>query len=157
MASDLQQRIVQEAISWEGTPWQKATRVKGRGADCLNFCAGVFQNVGVLKEVPTREYPYRWWQDPEADLVTEGVLEGIQHLHDGYGCLIVPEGLEPGALVTVGQLPRDPRATHAVLIEEVLPHSIRIIHARQGAGGRIQRTRMPPNWHIVNIFLIRGG
>lgn len=40
--------IVQEALSWEGTPWHHHQGVKGAGVDCVQFLLKVGQAVGAI-------------------------------------------------------------------------------------------------------------
>lgn len=40
--------IVEEALSWEGTPWHHHQKVKGAGVDCVQFLLGVGQAVGAI-------------------------------------------------------------------------------------------------------------
>ncbi len=41
-------RIVAEARSWLGTPFQHQARLKGVGVDCIQLCIGVGEATGVL-------------------------------------------------------------------------------------------------------------
>ncbi len=52
--------VVTEALSWLGTPWVHAARIKGAGVDCGQFLADVFERAGVVGYVPTPEYPQDW-------------------------------------------------------------------------------------------------
>jgi cell wall-associated NlpC family hydrolase len=42
------QRVVDEAVSWIGTPYHPQGRVKGAGVDCLTFLACVYGAVGII-------------------------------------------------------------------------------------------------------------
>jgi len=42
------QMIVDEALTWEGTPYAHQGRLKGIGCDCVGLVLGVLQNVGVF-------------------------------------------------------------------------------------------------------------
>jgi len=52
--------VVTEALSWLGTPWVHAARVKGAGVDCGQFLADVFERAGVVGYVPTPDYRQDW-------------------------------------------------------------------------------------------------
>lgn len=61
--ADAQQRmaVVDEALTWLGTPYHHLGRVKGAGTDCGQFLAGVYDAAGVIPnpEVPD-DYPHDW-------------------------------------------------------------------------------------------------
>lgn len=52
--------VVAEALSWLGTPWVHAARIKGAGVDCGQFLADVFERAGVVAHVPTPAYAQDW-------------------------------------------------------------------------------------------------
>lgn len=52
--------VVSEALTWIGTPWVHAARVKRGGVDCGQFLADVFERAGVVSYVPTPAYPQDW-------------------------------------------------------------------------------------------------
>ena len=49
--------ILAEALSWKGTPYRKKGRLKGAGADCFTFIAGVMIACGLM--TPEQLPPYR--------------------------------------------------------------------------------------------------
>lgn len=54
------QLIVDEALTWIGTPWHHEACVKGHGVDCANFLAGVYVNVGLIEPFVIERYPPDW-------------------------------------------------------------------------------------------------
>ncbi len=48
--------IVAEALTWLGTPYHPEARLKGVGADCLTFLAGVTENVGLTPHIDLPRY-----------------------------------------------------------------------------------------------------
>jgi cell wall-associated NlpC family hydrolase len=72
-------RVVSEALSWIGTPYRPAQRVKGRdgGADCLTFVIEVFARCGFdtryAREIPF--YPQDWHLHRDDERYMLGVLE----------------------------------------------------------------------------------
>ena len=52
------QTIIQEALTWQGTPFANRARVKGVGTDCAGFLAGVAENARVTGKVNIT--PYSW-------------------------------------------------------------------------------------------------
>jgi cell wall-associated NlpC family hydrolase len=51
---------VQEALTWLGTPYHHAARIKGAGVDCGMFLAEVYEQAGVMPHVVPDEYPPDW-------------------------------------------------------------------------------------------------
>src|ERR1044071_5635711 len=45
------QDIVEEALSWVGTPFAHQQRIKGAGVDCVNFVAEVARATGATPDV----------------------------------------------------------------------------------------------------------
>ncbi len=52
--------VVAEALTWLGTPWRHAARVKGAGVDCGMFLAEVFERAGIAPHVDPGPYPRDW-------------------------------------------------------------------------------------------------
>lgn len=50
--------VVQEAISWEGTPHMHEARVKGAGIDCGTFLLEVFERCGVIEHTEVEHLPH---------------------------------------------------------------------------------------------------
>lgn len=61
------QAIVEEALSWVGTPWAHQQAVKGVGADCAGFLAAVAKATGATPDVAF-EGNYRRREDGRAML-----------------------------------------------------------------------------------------
>lgn len=49
--------VIQEALTWIGTPWRHQARVLGAGVDCGQILAAVFEKAGVLPHVDPGDYP----------------------------------------------------------------------------------------------------
>ncbi len=47
--------VIAEALTWVGTPFHHAARVKGAGVDCLTFLTEVFERAGI---VPRQTLPF---------------------------------------------------------------------------------------------------
>lgn len=71
----IRDRIIEEALTWQRTPWHHRACIKGVGVDCVFFVIGVYNALGITKiangELP--QYP--------ADIMMhrneETVLDGI--------------------------------------------------------------------------------
>jgi cell wall-associated NlpC family hydrolase len=57
-AEDIQREdVVREALSWIGTPFHHAGRVKGAGVDCGQFPLAVFESCGLIPNYVPAHYP----------------------------------------------------------------------------------------------------
>lgn len=54
------QKIIDEAMTWERTPWHHHARVKGVGVDCAQYLIAVFSAVGLIEEFDPGAYPPDW-------------------------------------------------------------------------------------------------
>lgn len=52
--------VVQEAMSWIGTPYHHMGRVKGAGVDCGMLLAEVYERAGVMPRIEPEAYPADW-------------------------------------------------------------------------------------------------
>ena len=52
--------VVQEALTWIGTPYHHAGRVRGAGVDCGMFLAEVYEGAGVMGHIVPEDYPPDW-------------------------------------------------------------------------------------------------
>jgi len=68
------QRVVEEALSWQSTPYHHAARVKGEGVDCLTLLACVWENAGLVPAVTIPYYPKDWMHHRDAERYLEGLL-----------------------------------------------------------------------------------
>jgi cell wall-associated NlpC family hydrolase len=58
--ADERAAVVAEALSWLGTPWAHAQRVKGAGVDCANLVIGVYAGAGLIEAFDPPPYPRDW-------------------------------------------------------------------------------------------------
>lgn len=81
--AEARQAVIDEAMSWVGTPYMSNARVKGLngGVDCLTFVAGVYENAGVIDRLPIPHYPPDWHlnQDAELYLIGKDDTPGMLH------------------------------------------------------------------------------
>jgi cell wall-associated NlpC family hydrolase len=50
------EKIVEEALSWRGTPWHHEARVKGGGVDCGMLLLEVFEKAGLIPRIEPAHY-----------------------------------------------------------------------------------------------------
>jgi NlpC/P60 family putative phage cell wall peptidase len=74
-ANALRQGVVAEAVSWIGTPFHHAARVKGHGVDCLMLLAEVYERAGVSAHVTPPFYVPDWHLHRDAERYMEGLLQ----------------------------------------------------------------------------------
>lgn len=54
------QRVVDEALTWMGTPYHHMARVKGEGVDCGQLLAAVYEHAGLVPHIDPGSYPHDW-------------------------------------------------------------------------------------------------
>jgi cell wall-associated NlpC family hydrolase len=74
--------VVQEALSWQGTPYHHLGRVKGAGVDCGQLLAAVFEAAGLTPNIDPGEYP-RDWNLHRGDERYLGIVETYAHRIEG--------------------------------------------------------------------------
>jgi cell wall-associated NlpC family hydrolase len=79
--SDLRstERVVQEALSWVGTPYIPHAQVKGSGCDCATILVGVYSNAGVIDPFKLTDkvgvYPVEWNLHRDEERYLEAIYE----------------------------------------------------------------------------------
>jgi len=58
--SDARQAVIAEAVTWIGTPFHHAARVKGAGVDCLMLLAEVYERAGAAPHIEPPFYVPDW-------------------------------------------------------------------------------------------------
>lgn len=57
---DERKRLVDEALTWLGTPYHHTGRVKGGGTDCGMLILQAFINTGLIADTEVEYYPIDW-------------------------------------------------------------------------------------------------
>lgn len=70
----LRQAIVQEALTWQGTPYHHQARIKGVGVDCVMLLCEVYQAVGLLDPMDPRPYSSQWHLHHHEERYLNGIL-----------------------------------------------------------------------------------
>jgi len=81
--------VVAEAVSWIGTPFHHAARVKGAGVDCLMLLAEVYERAGISAHIEPPFYVPDWHLHRDAERYMEGLLHYAQPIAGP------PQGPEP--------------------------------------------------------------
>lgn len=76
------QKVVNEALSWLGTPYHHAGRVKGSGVDCFTLVVAAYQDSGMIEKRPTPKYAQTWHVHRNEELYLKGVLEYCDEITD---------------------------------------------------------------------------
>ncbi|RFC68752.1 MULTISPECIES: NlpC/P60 family protein [Mesorhizobium] len=125
----IQDRIIAEALSWEGTPYRHQACRKHVGCDCLGLVRGVWREVyGCEAEIPDAYAP-DW-----AEAGGEEALIDAARRH-----CIERDAPEPGDLILFRWRPNLP-AKHAGIL---VAHD-RFIHAYQG--NAVTVSSLVPQW-----------
>lgn len=114
--------IQKAANSWIGTPFQAHARVKGAGVDCVNLAAAIYQEAGLIDEIP--EFP-RYSMDGGKHLA-KSTLSAVLATIPGFQQVDL-ESIYPGALLVFAL----GRVTHHI---GVALDERRFVHALQGPG-----------------------
>jgi NlpC/P60 family putative phage cell wall peptidase len=69
----MREAVVREAVSWIGTPFHHAARVKGAGVDCLMLLAEVYERAGVIPHIEPPFYVPDWHLHRDAERYLEGL------------------------------------------------------------------------------------
>jgi NlpC/P60 family putative phage cell wall peptidase len=115
--------LIDEALSWVGTPYRTHQSCKGAGADCGGFCYGVWRNVGLL---PANALPQRLSSQWYLHRTDEIIVRGLQ----AHGAVEIPlDEAKPGDVLTFQYgraqshmaflLPRD-RIVHSYAYKNVI-------------------------------------
>jgi cell wall-associated NlpC family hydrolase len=75
MDAQTRQRVVAEALSWQGTPYAHNQATKGRAADCALFPLAVYQAAGVLGTVDVPRYSAQWYLHKDEEIYLQKVIE----------------------------------------------------------------------------------
>lgn len=117
----LREQVVEEALTWLGTPYHHLACLKGVGVDCGRFLEGVGKVLGVI---PASFTP--------ATYSPQHHLHRREEVYRDYflrmGCTIVPwEDMTPGVMITF-------RLGHVVSHSGIYMPNNQIIHAIAGRG-----------------------
>ncbi len=66
--------MIVEALTWIGTPYHHAARVKGAGVDCLTFIAEVYERVGIVPHQQIPFYRPDFFRHSKEETYLEGLL-----------------------------------------------------------------------------------
>lgn len=61
------EEVVNEALTWEGTPYHHHGRIKGVGVDCAQLPAAVYEAVGLIPHVNPK-YSEQWMMSRDEEL-----------------------------------------------------------------------------------------
>jgi NlpC/P60 family putative phage cell wall peptidase len=123
MSPGLEQRVVEAARGWLGTPYHHAADIKGVGVDCAMIIVRVFADLGLIPQFDPRPYPPDWHLHRGAERYLGWVRKYADPVRPG-------EPIRPGDLVMF----RFARAvSHGGIVETIEPETI-MIHADRDAG-----------------------
>lgn len=137
--------IVNEALTWEGTPWHHHQRVKGAGVDCVQFLFAVGQSVGAIP-LDTKIENY------------EPIARGsflVRHLNQWLEPVVPPNKTNAQGNVLLFNMAG--LETHVgILLEDVLDRPQYFIHAC-ARRKKVVRTPLLRYWGMVKrIYQVPG-
>lgn len=140
-------RILAEARSWIGTPYQHQASVKGAGADCLGLLRGIWR--ALCGEEPEQIPPYTAdWAEPSHE---EVLFAGAQRLLCRKG---ITEAA-PGDVLLFRM--RDGGIAKHLGIQSVIAAHPKFIHAYSGHGVVESPLSLPWQRRIVARFVFPVG
>jgi cell wall-associated NlpC family hydrolase len=74
MTDELRAAVLREAVSWIGTPFHHAARVKDEGVDCLMLLAEIYERAGICHRIEPPFYVPDWHLHRDAERYMEGLL-----------------------------------------------------------------------------------
>jgi len=80
MSDEQRSRVVQEALTWDGTPYHHQARIKGVGVDCGQLLAAVYEDAGVLPHIETGDYPGDWMLHRDEERYLSFVMQYAQEV-----------------------------------------------------------------------------
>lgn len=110
--------VVQQALSWLGTPWHHAAELKGVGVDCAHLLIAVYGGLSLV-DVPPIEYAPDWFLHGSKDLLREWVAR--------YCTEVTTPARGDIALYCYGRF-----ASHAGIVVATDP--LELVHAFRGRG-----------------------
>lgn len=133
--------IVQETLTWVGTPYHHQARIKGIGVDCAQLLVGVAHSTGRLSDEDLKKIPMNYsveWNYHNREEVMLGILQDM-------GCTPVVGIPEPGDIIAfkIGR-------AHGHL--GIIVTSTEFVHAElQGSekgseNGKVVRVHMAGEW-----------
>lgn len=117
------EKVVSEARTWLGTPYQHQASLRGVGCDCLGLVRGVWRALhGPEREAPP---PYRpdWAELSDDEPLLEGLARSL--------AAIAPSTARPGD-VLVFRMAAGVAAKHCAILSALTPTGARMIHAYWG-------------------------
>jgi cell wall-associated NlpC family hydrolase len=86
-------QVVQEALTWLGTPYHHHARVKGVGVDCAQLLCAVYEACGCVPHIDPGNYAHDWHLH-RGEEVFIGWLEkaGAREVHSHGGVVVYGSG-----------------------------------------------------------------
>ncbi|PLW76952.1 NlpC/P60 family protein [Cohaesibacter celericrescens] len=113
-------QIIEEAMSWQGTPYKHQASCKGAGCDCLGLIRGVYRCFWAEPELPPSYSP---------DWADAGGEETFANAANRYLQPIEIEHLQAGNVMLFRY-----RANHPAKHAGILINADRFLHAQHGSG-----------------------
>lgn len=83
MTPQERQNVVDEAISWIGTPYHHHGRIKGVGVDCAQILCEVYERCGIVPHVETGFYATDWHLHRHEEMYSSWLLRYATRLSPG--------------------------------------------------------------------------
>jgi NlpC/P60 family putative phage cell wall peptidase len=141
--------VVEEALTWIGTPYRHQASVKGTGCDCIGLVRGVWRHLSG-EDVQLPAYTPDWAEVGGREVLLEGLAERFVAVN-------VTEA-RSGDLLIFRMRPRCPAKHVAILTEGTVDDPrAKIVHAYWGHA--VVQSWLQPVWrrHVVAVFRFGDG
>lgn len=72
---DERKKVVEVAYSWLRTPYHHHAKIKGVGIDCLTLLAAIYEEAGIIENIPIPKYSHQWHLHHSDELYLNGLLK----------------------------------------------------------------------------------
>jgi cell wall-associated NlpC family hydrolase len=123
---ELRKKVIEEALTWLGTPYHIGARIKGVGADCATFILQVFVDSGIFTDERLGNFSGDWWCHATDEKYAIHVL---RHAHKVLESVCYRSlKIKPGSIV-LGRVTRSKVLNHGAIVIDY-PKAIHCIAPR---------------------------
>lgn len=79
---EIREKIVVEAKTWLGTPYEHMGKIKHDGVDCAQLLIGIYENIGLLKDINVGDYVHDFHMHSNDELYLSNVLKYCYKVND---------------------------------------------------------------------------
>ena len=111
--NEMRQKIIEEAMSWVGTPYHLGSRLNGIGVDCATLILQVMVNTGIFTDERLGQYGGDWWCHSSEEKYALAVLRHAKKVLEGV-CYRSTQ-VAPGNII-LGRVTGSTRLNHGAIV-----------------------------------------